>query len=72
MDIQKKAGFSSDHGRLKTAASDTNIDSQKEQKLMHLIFNVNEAIEREAFCPNPRSAFGCGSCCYSLSCEYGF
>jgi CRISPR/Cas system-associated exonuclease Cas4 (RecB family) len=51
---------------------DTSLDEQKERKLMHLMFSVNEAIEKEDFYPNPRSSFGCGSCCYSLSCEYAF
>jgi len=51
---------------------DTRIDPQKEQKLLHLMFKVNEAIEKEAFYPNPRGTFGCGSCPYSISCEYTF
>ena len=50
---------------------DTTIDAQKEKKLMHLMFKVNEAIEKEAFYPNPKGMFGCGGCSYSLSCEYG-
>lgn len=49
---------------------DTTIDEQKERKLMHLMFRVNEAIEKECFYPNPRGMFGCGGCSYSLSCEY--
>ena len=51
---------------------DTTIDEQKERKLMHLLFKVNEAIEKECYYPNPRGTFGCGGCSYSLSCEYGF
>ena len=51
---------------------DTSIDEQKEKKLMHLMFRVNEAIEKQCFYPNPRGTFGCGGCSYSLSCEYAF
>ncbi|MFC1718087.1 RecB family exonuclease [Candidatus Poribacteria bacterium] len=51
---------------------DTTIDGQKERKLMHLMFRVNEAIDKECFYPNPRGMFGCGGCTYSLSCEYAF
>ena len=51
---------------------DTAINAQKEKKLMHLMFKVNEAIEKEAFYPNPRGMFGCGGCSYGLSCEYVF
>ena len=51
---------------------DTTIDEQKEKKLMHLMFRVNEAIEKECFYPNPRGMFGCAGCSYGLSCEYTF
>lgn len=51
---------------------DTDINPEKEKKLLHLMFRVNEAIERECFYPNPRGNFGCGGCCYALSCEYAF
>ena len=51
---------------------DTTIDEQKEKKLMHLMFRVNEAIEKECFYPNPRGMFGCGGCSYGVSCEYVF
>ncbi len=51
---------------------DTTIDEQKEKKLMHLMFRVNEAIEKECFYPNPRGMFGCSGCSYSLSCECAF
>jgi len=56
----------------KVQVLDTTIDSQKERKLMHLMFKVNEAIEKEIFYPNPRGMFGCSGCSYSLSCEYAF
>ena len=49
---------------------DAMADPEREKKLLHLMFQVNEAIERECFYPNPRSSYGCGSCCYSVSCEY--
>ena len=51
---------------------DTDINPEKERKLLHLMFAVNEAIEKQCFYPNPGSKFGCGGCCYSVSCEYGF
>jgi ATP-dependent helicase/DNAse subunit B len=49
---------------------DTEINPEKERKLLHLMFSVNEAIEKQCFYPNPRGSYGCGSCCYYLSCEY--
>ncbi|MBD3183124.1 hypothetical protein GF312_12590 [Candidatus Poribacteria bacterium] len=45
-------------------------DIRREQKLMKLIFRINEAIDRDSFYPNPRGTYGCGCCPYSLSCEY--
>ena len=49
---------------------DAVADPEREKRLLYLMFQVNEAIQKEAFYPNPRSSYGCGSCCYSLSCEY--
>ena len=49
---------------------DTNINPEKERKLLHLMFKVNEAMEKESFYPNPRGGFGCANCSYALSCEY--
>ena len=49
---------------------DTDINPEKERKLLHLMFKVNEAIEKESFYPNPRGGFGCSNCSYALSCEY--
>ena len=51
---------------------DATADPEREKKLLHLMFRVNEAIDKECFYPNPRSSYGCGSCCYSVSCEYAF
>jgi CRISPR/Cas system-associated exonuclease Cas4 (RecB family) len=51
---------------------ETMLDPVKEQKLLHLMFSVNEAIQKECFYPNPKGGFGCNNCCYSLSCEYAF
>ena len=51
---------------------DTDINPEKEKKLLHLMFAVNEAIEKEAFYPNPRGGFGCSGCTYALSCQYAF
>lgn len=51
---------------------ETLLDPVKEQKLLHLMFSVNEAIQKECFYPNPKGGFGCHSCCYGLSCEYAF
>ena len=49
---------------------DTEINPEKEKKLLHLMFSVNEAIEKQCFYPNPRGSYGCDGCCYALSCEY--
>lgn len=49
---------------------DTEINPEKERKLLHLIFSVNEAIEKECFYPNPRGGYGCSGCSYALTCEY--
>jgi hypothetical protein len=51
---------------------ETMLDPVKEQKLLHLMFKVNEAIAKECFYPNPKGGFGCNNCCYGLSCEYAF
>ncbi len=51
---------------------ETMLDPVKEQKLLHLMFSVNQAIEMECFYPNPKGMFGCNGCSYSLSCEYAF
>jgi len=49
---------------------DTDINPEKERKLLHLMFAVNAAIEKESFYPNPKGGFGCSGCSYALSCEY--
>ena len=49
---------------------DAVADPEREKKLLHLMFRVNEAIDKETFYPNPRGSYGCGSCCYSVSCEF--
>lgn len=49
---------------------DTEINPEKERKLLHLMFAVNDAIEKAAFYPNPRGGFGCQNCSYYLSCQY--
>ncbi len=49
---------------------DTDINPEKEKKLLHLMFAVNEAIDKECFYPNPRGGFGCSGCSYVLTCEY--
>ena len=51
---------------------DTDINPEKERKLLHLMFAVNAAIKKQAFYPNPRGGFGCSGCSYALSCEYAF
>ena len=42
---------------------------EKEKKLLHLMFAVNEDIEKEAFYPNTRGTFGCGGYPYAFSYE---
>ena len=49
---------------------DTDINPEKERKLLHLMFAVNEAIEKQVFYPNPRGSFGCSDCSYALTCKY--
>jgi len=49
---------------------DTDINPEKERKLLHLMFAVNDAIEKRSFYPNPKGGFGCANCSYALTCEY--
>ena len=49
---------------------ETDTNPEKERKLLHLMFAVNGAVEKEAFYTNPRGSFGCSGCSYALSCEY--
>lgn len=49
---------------------ETERTPEDHQKLMRVLFGVNDAIEKKVFFANPKSIYGCGNCTYSPVCEY--
>jgi len=50
----------------------TNLNDDKQEKMIALVFRILQAIEKDAFYPNPMSKYGCDSCPYCTTCEYIF